>query len=214
MQRRRTVNTAIFSRTRVCLCVCVCAPHCTHLRAWVTGTRVTVTRTQLMNIHAVIFFLHYSHQRKNSQNTPAFSIHRLAIFFFFSKPTLADTFGYTGKYGKTKRKMGAEAERQTGSRANFHFCCSQLVREAVSESDNGERKCSPVGWPWLQNTHSHTTVNSAVITEVAFFSVWLFVSCVRACHPVFISVSLSVCLPLFYRCAQNVRGKHQCKSSF
>ena len=127
-----------------------------------TGTRVTVTRTQLMNIHTVLFLLHYSHQRKNSQNTPAFNIHKLAFFFFFFwKPAPANTFRYTSKCGKAKKKKkDGHGERQTDRQwGQFPFLLLATRTRSCQrcESDNGEGNAAHWGDLDSKHTLSHNS---------------------------------------------------------
>lgn len=82
---------------RVCVCVCMhSTPKCIHLRQWWTGTRVTVTSTQLMNILTSLFtsawslFLSHTHTRQktnihseHAQRKAWFSTHLNQLFFSF-----------------------------------------------------------------------------------------------------------------------------------
>lgn len=154
---------------RRCVCVFVFVlGGCIHLRLWLTGTRVTVTSTQLMNIHTV-FLLYFSLQCEFSGTHPHKDKHTLSCAH--TQWELQHLLAQTEKSGNGVKQKKRE-KRQEGR-----------ISSSPPLTDGG--KCSLQGWPWLY-THSHALTRPGTPKVLPLY--------LDSFRPVILSTSVSLSL--------------------
>lgn len=150
---------------------------CNHQRLWETGTWVTVTSTQLMNIHTIFRSMIFPTASTRQMHKHA-HLHSCIL-------TRANTFGRTCECKERKKEKNRETEK-------FPFLPTNLCVAVSMWADNSYGNAAR--WGDLDFKHipySHTVVNSTVATEVTLYSVSLLPKWLSICPSCSVHLSSS-----------------------